>query len=462
MSYDVFISYEISDSSLAYELAAALSRNGVTYYLDCVSSSVMLSGYVKGLFTDCRLFVPLVSTRYLQEGYARTLLSYAVGMNKAILSCNTDECLLPDDFAGYTPDENRIDVRGCDIESIVQDEVLRLLNQSEDKGVAEASQGFLMPQTEEEACVPDSALESYSEPSPLIIDEEKKLLLAELLHMLRVHKEAEEGAIQYIKPEPQQRIFEDCKPSREMEETEKTLGQKVWNIITYPFRFVIVLFLLAFSKNPLVVIILVITIIIECSSPNNTAESTDSPRQEYTYEQIEKGKRLNALASDYYYGRNRVEKDRVKALEYYKQAAELGNVEAIHNVGMCAKLGMGCQKDSASASYYFYKAAQENYERGFEELKALAEAGVSEAQNRLGICYEQGYATKVIEKNAAYWYHQAAQQGNLYAQYNLGLCYYYGRGVKQNSYEALKWFRLSSQQGHEKAAEMVSKIVNAR
>lgn len=35
MNFDIFISYEISDSSLAYELVAALGRSNMTYYLDC-------------------------------------------------------------------------------------------------------------------------------------------------------------------------------------------------------------------------------------------------------------------------------------------------------------------------------------------------------------------------------------------------------------------------------------------
>lgn len=445
MSYDVFISYEISDSSLAYELAAVLSRNSVTYYLDCVNSSVALSDYVKELFTNSRLFIPLVNTRYLQEGYARNLLSYAVGIGKQVLVCNTDDCALPAEMGWGIPEKNRINVCDCDVDAIVQDEVLRLLNQSENDG-AVGPQNISLATAIEDVPIVDSELET------VLIDEEKKRLLAEMLYALRVHKEMEEGVLQNVKPEPSKTQFKK-------EEKEKTFKEKVMDVILFPYRCVfalVFLFFIYFVKSPILTIAIIFCLI-KCGC-DDAKVSTTTQRQEFTKEQIAQGEQLTKVGSNYYYGRNGVEKNRVKALEYYKQAAELGNVEAIYNVGMCAKLGQGCQKDSVTASYYFYQAAQKDYELSFEELKALAEAGIPEAQNRLGICYKQGHATKIVEKNAAYWYHQAAKQGNPYAQYNLGMCYNDGKGVKQNTQEALEWFKLSAQQGHEHAMKMVDKI----
>ena len=193
MSYDVFISYEISDSSLAYDLAAALSRNGVTYYLDCVNSSVTLSDYVKQLFKDSRLFIPLVSAHYLQEGYAHNLLSYSVGIGKQVLVCNTDGCALPVEMGWGIPDKNKIDVRNCDIESVAQDGILRLLNQTEGEGTV-GLQDFSATSVVEDVPVVDSELD------PFLIEEEKKRLLAEILYALRVHKELEDGVVRYVKP----------------------------------------------------------------------------------------------------------------------------------------------------------------------------------------------------------------------------------------------------------------------
>ena len=109
------------------------------------------------------------------------------------------------------------------------------------------------------------------------------------------------------------------------------------------------------------------------------------------------------------------------------------------------------RKDLDVASYYYYRAAKLGHERAFGELKALAEAGDAIAQNRYGICFEYGYCTKIILKNAVYWYDQAAKQGYSYGQYNLGQCYYRGRGVKQNERVACQWFRKAADGGNASA-----------
>lgn len=438
MSYDVFISYEISDSSLAYDLAAELSRTGMTYYLDCVSSSVVLSDYVKSLFTDSRLFVPLVSARYLQEEYARNLFSYAVGINKPLLVCNTDDSALFVDIGWGISDETRMSIRSCGVDSVVQDGILRLLQHAEGEGIVEP-QNIPIATGIEDAPVVDS-LQST-------LDEEKKRLLAELLYALRVHKEVEEES-------------EPSKVVVKKEEKEKTFKEKVMDVILFPYYLILGVFfmlLTALIKAPVLTLILIFYIV-KCSNADDTKKSSSSHRQEFTQEQIDEGRRLAKVGSDYYYGRDSVEMDWGKAWEFYQEAAELGNVTAIYNLGMCAKLGRGYEQSLDVASWYFFQAAELGYEPGFEQLKAIAEAGLASAQNRYGLCFEYGYCTEVIDGRAAFWYLQAAKQGEGVAQYNVGLCYYYGRGVKKNTQEALKWFKMSAQQGYENAAKMLSKI----
>ena len=446
MSYDVFISYEISDSSLAYDLAAALSRNGVTYYLDCVNSSVTLSDYVKLLFKDSRLFIPLVSAHYLQEGYAHNLLSYSVGIGKQVLVCNTDGCALPVEMGWGIPDKNKIDVRNCDIESVAQDGILRLLNQTEGEGTV-GLQDFSATSVVEDVPVVDSELD------PFLIEEEKKRLLAEILYALRVHKELEDGVVRYVKPEPSKTLFEK-------EKKEKTFKEKVMDVILFPYYFILgifFMFLAALIKLPVITIALIFCIV-KCSNADEPKKSSVSHGHQFTKEQIEEGRQLAKVGSDYYYGRNGIEEDWGKSLEYYQAAAELDNTMAIYNLGMCAKLGHGCVQSLDVASWYFFRAAKLGYEQGFEQLKVIAESGVASAQNRYGLCFEYGYCTKVIDENAAYWYFQSARQGERVAQYNIGLCYYYGRGVRKNTQEALKWFKMSAQQGYENAAKKVSEI----
>lgn len=450
MNYDIFISYEISDSSFAYELAAVLSRNNVTYYLDCVNSGVTMSGYVEGILKDCRLIVPLVSARYLHERYACEQLSCAIGMGKQVLVCFTDDCVLPAEFADFIPDGNRVSISGGREE--VWNAVSRLLlAQGEEKISEENVPEEFIEESQEESLLPTiedvSELESGIE--AIAISEEKKRAIANLLCMLRTYREENEGYIRCYKPEPPKTVMQDRVETKN--EGNKPLVQGVRDLILLPFRIVWALFLMLFAQKPLFTICAVIYIVLRCCSMTDDGEKIIPPQQKFTEEQIAEGKRINKLGTDYYYGRDGVEKDRAKALEYYEQAAELGNADATYNVGMCAKLGMGCRKDLDVASYYYYRAAKLGHERAFDELKALAEAGDAKAQNRYGICFEYGYCTKIILKNAVYWYDQAAKQGNSYGQYNLGQCYYRGRGVKQNERVACQWFRKAADGGNASA-----------
>ena len=113
-----------------------------------------------------------------------------------------------------------------------------------------------------------------------------------------------------------------------------------------------------------------------------------------------------------------------------------------------------------------------------QPLRAAAESGNATAQNRLGLCYNEGKGvTKNIEEAARWyrmaaehgyiaaqwnlgflffennnymeaipWLRKAAEQGHRYAQYYLGLCYDGGYGVSQNQNEAVKWYRKAAEQ----------------
>lgn len=222
MNYDIFISYEISDSSFAYELAAVLAQNNVTYYLDCVNSGVTMSGYVEGILKDCRLIVPLVSARYLHERYACEQLSCAIGMGKQVLVCFTDDCVLPAEFADFIPDGNRVSICGG-AEAEVWNIVSRLLfAQGEEKNLTECQEGTSLPTVEN---VPE--LESRVE--TIVVSEEKKRAIANLLCMLRAYREEKERYVRCCKPELPKTVMQG--KVEEKNEGEKTLLQKVWDLI---------------------------------------------------------------------------------------------------------------------------------------------------------------------------------------------------------------------------------------
>ena len=208
MSYDIFISYEISDSSLAYELVAALGRSNVTYYLDCANSSVTMGGYVKGIFEGCRTFIPLVSARYLSEGYARELLSCAVGTNKQVLACFTDDCMLPDEFAAFIPDGYRVNICSGSAGESVWDTVLQLLlARGEETGSVENREESSLPITEDVPKSESNMEVSVGQATAMVIDEEKKRAIANLLYVLQTYKEEETGHIRYHKSEPPKTVL---------------------------------------------------------------------------------------------------------------------------------------------------------------------------------------------------------------------------------------------------------------
>ena len=84
-------------------------------------------------------------------------------------------------------------------------------------------------------------------------------------------------------------------------------------------------------------------------------------------------------------------------------------------------------------------------------LRALAEAGATEAQYIFGVMYDTGLGVPQDPAEAVRWYRLAAEQGHASAQNNLGIAYGTGEGVPQDPAEAVRWYRLAAEQGHAKA-----------
>ena len=127
-----------------------------------------------------------------------------------------------------------------------------------------------------------------------------------------------------------------------------------------------------------------------------------------------------------------VEKNLSEAVKWYRKAAEQGDAQAQFNLGVCYANGDGVEKNPTEAVKWWRKAAEQ---------------GVAQAQYNLGICYAFG---KGVEKNpteAVKWWRKAAEQGDAQAQYNLGNCYAFGDGVEKNLSEAVKWWRKAAEQG---------------
>ena len=92
------------------------------------------------------------------------------------------------------------------------------------------------------------------------------------------------------------------------------------------------------------------------------------------------------------------------------------------------------------------RTAQEPETRKAQRM--AAEQGEADAQHRLGLAYQNGDGVPRDDVEAVSWYRLAAVQGHRRAQNDLGNAYATGAGVPQDTTEAIRWFRLAAEQGY--------------
>ncbi len=213
----------------------------------------------------------------------------------------------------------------------------------------------------------------------------------------------------------------------------------------------------------------------EGTSEGGQSEQTEQSEQAEQTENAEDDGALFAQGEDYYYGRG-VAQDYSRAVQCFREAADMGNAEAQHMMGECCYLGQGVDQDYTEAVEWYRKSAEQgcakgqnalgycyNNGRGVEENKALAlewyrkaaAQGLAKAQNNVGNFYYYGEVVEEDEHCAFEWYTKSARQGYSNAQNKLGECYYYGRGVAQDHKKAVEWYRKAAEQDHASAQYML-------
>ena len=73
-----------------------------------------------------------------------------------------------------------------------------------------------------------------------------------------------------------------------------------------------------------------------------------------------------------------------------------------------------------------------DYVTALQEWRPLAEQGDADAQQGLGVMYENGMGVLQDYKEAVKWYRLAAEQGDANAQNSIGFMYKKGVGVPQD------------------------------
>ena len=175
---------------------------------------------------------------------------------------------------------------------------------------------------------------------------------------------------------------------------------------------------------------------------------------------------------DYKLGRG-VEKDPVRAAEWFGKAAEQGYAPAQHAMGLACEFGQGTARDLEKAARWYGKAARQGYAaaqfalgnccyngKGVKQdyfqaaqwYEKAAGQGHLEGIYNLGVCLEHGRGVLQNLPGAAEQYERAARQGSANAQCALGACFYNGTGVKQDYGQAARWYEKAARQGHARGA----------
>jgi len=168
-----------------------------------------------------------------------------------------------------------------------------------------------------------------------------------------------------------------------------------------------------------------------------------------------------------------------EAHRLYLKAAELGNAQAMHNLGFQYATGQGVPRDYALARKWFSEAAAlgnaaamlhlgQLYANGlgvhrdYGEARRLfaqaADRGIPIAMIYLGELYASGSGVPQDYNEARQWYRKAAQLGSAPAMYNLGLLHEKGRGGPRDYAEARKWYAKAADIGSDEAKRSLARL----
>ena len=127
------------------------------------------------------------------------------------------------------------------------------------------------------------------------------------------------------------------------------------------------------------------------------------------------------------------DRDYPGALQFWRQAAAQGNRDAEENIGLLYQDGSGMQQD--------YKQAMQWY-------RLAADQGSPTAADAIGFLYKSGSGVTRNYGLAMQWFQKAAAQSDPQAQMQIGVLYQSGLGVKTDPAQALQWYRKAADQGN--------------
>lgn len=130
----------------------------------------------------------------------------------------------------------------------------------------------------------------------------------------------------------------------------------------------------------------------------------------------------------------------IKAMSWFRKAADQGNYYASYNIGFMYLRGLGVHKDWSEAIRWFSKSIQETMK--YDEVSFN---GAREHLNIILTIKQQDIA-EGGDKTAINAWLNAAEKGDPTAQYKVGSFYLFGQGIDNNVEKAIQWFQKAAVQ----------------
>ncbi|MEM8652524.1 MAG: GYF domain-containing protein [Pseudomonadota bacterium] len=183
----------------------------------------------------------------------------------------------------------------------------------------------------------------------------------------------------------------------------------------------------------------------------------------------DEGERLDRLGVKYFQG-NGVDADHAKAIEYFKQAADLGHTNAANNLVIIFWNGTGQITQDRMAAIPYAEIGEKGdhtlslFVLGYAHLEPLidnpdpaagivyyeraAAVGSASALVNLGVQYRIGKHVKQDHVKGTDYFRQAAEKGDTTGMNNYAWALYDGNGVAKNVREALKYAKMAIEEGY--------------
>ncbi len=142
-----------------------------------------------------------------------------------------------------------------------------------------------------------------------------------------------------------------------------------------------------------------------------------------------------------------VEKDLEEAIIWYGKSARTGNEEAEFDIGTLYRDGIGFPHSDEEAAYWFRKSAQNGNTKGMVEI---------------GRMFLEGKGVQQDDIIAAEYFWRAGSRGNAEGQYQYATMLRDGKGVKRNKEKAIEWFKMAAAQNYKDAAQQADWVQNGK